>query len=194
MAVSRAGTASLSSGVATFSTLSVSTVGTGFKLVATDTADNLTAGWISNPFNVTRVPGTFTWTNTDGNNLWTDPNNWSVTPTTPPAGDPYPLSVDTAVFNTSGTVNLNGSQSVAAIDFNSGAAVTIAVTNSSDTLTVGTGSISLAAGAATTDSISAAVVLAGNETWTITTGDSLTVSGNISGSGYGLTEAGPAAR
>ena len=40
------------------------------------------------------------------------------------------------------------------------------------------------------DSINAAVALTGNETWTINSGDSLTVSGNISGSGYGLTESG----
>ena len=186
------GTMAMVGGIATFSNLSINVIGNGYTLSATDSQDRLNV--TSSTFNVTPVPGTFIWTGNAADGSWTNPQNWSVSGSPTPT-DLYPgqysgYVVDTVVFNKPGTVTLNGNQSVAGIQFNTGAAIIINPTSTTDTLTIGTGGISLAAGANTTDSINAAVALTGNETWTIYSGDSLTVSGNISGSGYSLTESG----
>ena len=196
-------TVALAGGIATFSNLSINVIGNGYTLKATDSPDGLSV--TSSTFNVTPIPGIFTWTGNGGDGSWTNPQNWSISGSPTPT-DLYPgqypgYEVDTAVFNNAATVSLNGNQSVAGIQFTSGAAITLKPTSSTDTLTVGTGGISTppdppvdggegGAGATTADTISAAVALTGNETWTINSGDSLTVSGTLSGSGCGLTASG----
>ena len=145
------GTMAMVGGIATFSNLSINVIGNGYTLSATDSQDRLSV--TSSTFNVTPLPGTFTWTGNGADGSWTNPQNWSISGSPTPT-DLYPgqyagYVVDTVVFNKSGTVTLNGNQSVAGIQFNSGAAITINPTNSTDTLTIGTGGISLAAGANT---------------------------------------------
>ena len=122
-----------------------------------------------------------TWTGAnDANDYnWDDANNWIVNSGT----DTYPKAGDTANFNTPDTVNVDGPQAVGLINFNAGASITMNQTNSG-TLSLGTGGIT----SATSNTISAPLVLGASITITVSSGSLLTISGNISdgGSGSGL--------
>ena len=120
-----------------------------------------------------------TWTggNDSHDHNWDDPSNWTVTS----GSDTYPKAGDTANFSTGDTVNVDGAQAVGTINFNTGASITINQTNSG-TLNLG-GSIT----AATSDTIAAPLALTASDTVTASTGSILTISGNITGSSFGLT-------
>ena len=112
-------TVAMVGGMATFSNLSINVIANGYTLKATDSPDGLSV--TSSTFNVTPIPGTFTWTGNGGDGSWTTPQNWSISGSPTPT-DLYPgqypgYVVDTAVFNNAATVTLNGNQSVAGIQF-----------------------------------------------------------------------------
>ena len=121
-----------------------------------------------------------TWTgaNDSTNHNWDNPSNWTVTNS---GTDTYPQAGDIANFNSSDTVNVDGAQAAASINFNSGASIILNQTNNG-TLSLGNGLT-----AATSDTIAAPLALTGTDTVTASTGSILTISGTISGTGYGLT-------
>jgi fibronectin-binding autotransporter adhesin len=128
-------------------------------------------------------------------NVWSDTNAWSTTTgaTTPPPIAP-PGASDDVVFNISTdneneTVRLNGAQSALSILFRStGTTTLLGGTNAApadDTLTVGTGGITLQAGAGAVTIGQAAspgqvaVLLGGSQTWTNNSSSLLTVANGI---------------
>ena len=125
---------------------------------------------------------------TGASSNWVDSNSINAAPGTFAGFG----GVDSATFNNSGiatlAVNLNGSTpSLNALTFNSTSSYTLAQgTSGSLTLAGTTPSINVTG----THTISAPVALAANTTATVNSSSSLSVSGVISGSGFGLTKSG----
>jgi autotransporter-associated beta strand protein len=136
---------------------------------------------------------TLTWTGATGG-TWSDTNNWSTTTA--------PISTDDLVIL--GPANLAGSLS---IDFASSASVNsltftdsspVALTNQlsamDQVLTLGAGGLTTGSGAVTVGDVLSTqrinLALGANQTWTVGSGG-LTVSGVVSGAGFGLTKMGP---
>ena len=119
------------------------------------------------------------WTGNGSDNNWGNATNWSVG---------VPTANNTAVFTGNATITtLGGNQSVGAISFNGSGNVSIS--GSGYVLTLGSSAAGITANG--TDTIAALLTLNTNNTMTVSTGSILTISGNISSSGYGLTATGP---
>ena len=136
---------------------------------------------------------TLTWTGATGG-TWSDTNNWSTTTA--------PISTDDLVIL--GPANLAGSLG---IDFAASASVNsltftdpspVALTNQlsamDQVLTLGAGGLATGGGAVTLGDVLSTqrinLALGANQTWTVGSGG-LTVSGVVSGIGFGLTKMGP---
>jgi autotransporter-associated beta strand protein len=133
---------------------------------------------------------TVTWANASGHSNWSDTAAW--------VGGVAPTSVDTAVFPSAGTVvtpNLTGAASVAGITIdNSGADYSI-TQSGSQTLTVGSGGISVSTPTSTTadtTTIAPNITFSADQTWTTTnnTGITTLVASGIVGGTNALTKAG----
>ena len=125
---------------------------------------------------VTAVPSA-TWTDGDGNGNWTDSLNWSASSGTPPPNGPQA----TAVFGTGASpVTLNANQTVGTLAFSS---TTIPYTISgANTLTMnnsGSGASIIMATGATNAVVATAVSLNDNLTVSVSSGDTLALTGNI---------------
>ena len=164
-------TVSASSGVATFSGLSIDNVGTGYTLTAASAG--LTSA-TSTAFNVTAPLGVNAWINPSGGN-WSVAANWSK--------GAVPVATDTVTITQSGsyTVNLDVSATVAKLTAGA-ASGTQTLSVAANTLTVGAGNGTLAAN----------TVLNLSGTGTITGAGALTVAGafNWTGGSLGAVTAG----
>jgi len=133
---------------------------------------------------VTAVPSA-TWTDADGNGNWTDPLNWTASFGTPPPNG----AQATAIFGTgAGPVTLNANETVGTLAFNS--ATIPYIISGAHTLTLdasGAGAaITMAPGAANAV-VGTAVSLNDNVTATVSGGDTLALTGNISSTSAGKT-------
>ena len=126
---------------------------------------------------VTAVPSA-TWTDGDGNGNWTDPLNWSASFGVPPPNGPQA----TAIFGTgAGPVTLNANETVGTLAFNS-ASIPYTISGA-HTLTLddsGAGAAITMAPGATNAVVGTAVSLNDNLTATVSSGDTLALTGNIS--------------
>ena len=126
---------------------------------------------------------------------WNAASNWSLfsNATTPnPAAKPG--ASDTAIFNieivnTPQSVNLNAAQSALGLSFNSTGPVSIQTGTGTNTLTLGSGGITVNPGAGI-NTITSALTLSAPQTWTNNSGNLLTLGGAMTHGGHALTIAG----
>jgi autotransporter-associated beta strand protein len=118
--------------------------------------------------------GAQTWDGGGANGNWTTGANWN------PAGAPANNGSATITF--AGTVrpavNLNSAQSIAGLLFSSNAT---AFTLSGSNLTLGTGG--LTSSTTSTETLAANVMLGGNQTWSVTSGGAVVLTGSLLGTG-----------
>jgi autotransporter-associated beta strand protein len=131
---------------------------------------------------------TYTWTGLDSDDNWFSPLNWSAVG----PGSPPPLNniVNTFVVldgNTRTTNALDYSFSANSLSFAAGAGNFVVGTTTAETLTLGTGGLTIAAGNANNQTFNANLALGANQTWTHNGSGLFTVGGSIDTGGFVLT-------
>jgi autotransporter-associated beta strand protein len=126
-------------------------------------------------------------------------SNWASDAAGTSAGGVVPGSSTNVFFSTTtgatqqSAVTLGANMTVNSVTFNDNTAVTIAGSNYLTLMSAGTGAssaISVSSTSAATTTISSKVALGANQTWTVASGKTLAVSGEVSGGGNSLTTAG----
>jgi len=123
------------------------------------------------------------WTGNAGTS-WNDPGNWDGG-VVPNANDDVSLSATTPGNQ---VATLGGDQAAMSLAFNANASTSITIA-AGNTLTLGSGGITLDADTAASHAINADIALAAAQTWTIGGDRSLHIGGSVRGTG-GLTKSG----
>ena len=174
--------------------------------LATGYKEVLATGGTTVTLTVSAAPsGNFYYTGTAGNSSWYAnvsagaPSNWSTNPAggsdagfTPGVLDTVNFSASSITGNPAITTTLDQNFSIAGLVVNNSStgAVTINPGSFNGTLTLGAGGITVQSGGPASTTINANMALGVSQPWTVNSGSTLAVNGNVSGSGFSITNAG----